>query len=170
MTRSFNVRYRWTLDDFAVLSKAQESLTRARRIARVVFWVFVAGLLAAGALALWHGERFWTVYFFVLGLLLVSIRVLLGPWRRRRGFEHQRLGEFEIDFHADENGFSTRSDLAEGTHKWGAIRQVDDLPGHVLLWPNNRMGWMIPKRAFASPEEVAAFVALAKEKTDGQTL
>jgi hypothetical protein len=32
------------------------------------------------------------------------------------------------------------------------------------------MGWMIPKRTFASPEEAVAFVALAKEKTDGQTL
>jgi hypothetical protein len=32
------------------------------------------------------------------------------------------------------------------------------------------MEWTIPKRAFALPEEAAALVALAKEKTDGQTV
>ncbi len=41
---------------------------------------------------------------------------------------------------------------------------------HILLWPNNRIGWMIPKRAFDTPQEAADFAALAKEKTDGQTL
>ncbi len=51
-----------------------------------------------------------------------------------------------------------------------AIRQVDDLPSHVLLWPNNRIGWIVPKRAFATPDEAAAFDALAKEKTVDQTL
>ena len=67
-------------------------------------------------------------------------------------------------------GLITKSELAEGAHEWAAIRQFDDMGEHVLLWPANRKEWMIPKCAFALPEEAAAFAALAKEKTDGQTL
>ena len=75
-----------------------------------------------------------------------------------------------MDFEAGEEGFAIKSELSEGVQKWELIRRVDDFPQQVLLWPNNRMGWMVPKRAFATPEDAAAFVALAKEKTVGQTL
>lgn len=170
MSRQFSVKYRWTLEDFIVLSKRYVVLTRSRRIARVIHLVVDAALLAAAAYFFSIGERGLAAYFLALFVFLMLLVLVITPWQRRRSFAHQRLGDFDIDFHADENGFSTKSELAEGTHKWPAIRQVDDLPGHVLLWPSNRMGWMIPKRAFASPEDAAAFAELAKEKTGGQTL
>ena len=83
---------------------------------------------------------------------------------------HQRLGDCEMTFTADEESFATHSELASGTHKWAMIRRVDDLPGHVLLWPNNRIGFIVPKRSFATPSDAEAFAELAKEKTVGQTL
>lgn len=170
MSRNFDIRYRWTLDDYRVLSEAQARLTRTRRISQSVFWVFVAGLIVTGIIAVLQGERFWAVYFLGLGLLLFSIRVLLAPALRRRQFAHQHLGEYEIEFKADEDGFATRTEVAESQHKWASIRRVDNKPEHVLLWPNSRMGWMVPKRAFSSAAEAEAFAALAKEKTHGQTL
>lgn len=170
MPRNFHVRYRWTLDDYTVLTKAQLNLTPARRIVQRMINLLVILLFIAAAMAVYDGEPFWALYFLVLGLFLAAVRFALAPHMRRKQFNHQRLGEFDIDFHADEEGFTTRSELGEGKNKWAMIRQVDDLPQHILLWPNNRMGWMIPKRAFATLEEAAAFVALAKEKTHGQTL
>jgi hypothetical protein len=44
------------------------------------------------------------------------------------------------------------------------------LPGHVLLWANDSIGWIVPKRAFATMNEAEAFARLAREKTAGQTL
>lgn len=170
MGRTFDIRYRWTLEDYVVLSKRYTTLTRGRRIARIIHFVVDTALLAT-AFYFWSvGERGLAAYFMALFVFLLLLALVVLPWQRRRGFAHQRLGEFELEFHADETGFTTSSELASGTHKWAAIRQVDDLPGHVLLWPSNRMGWMIPKRAFASPGDAAAFVQLAREKTDGQTL
>ena len=170
MTRQFNLRYRWTFDDYEVLSRAQARLTAPRRFAEAMYYAFVAMLLMSAGAAVWEGQSGWVVYFLLLALLLLALRFGVGPWQRRRSFAHQRLGEFDMDVEADEHGFTTKSELAGATQKWEAIRRVDDLPAHVLLWPNNRMGWMIPKRAFASPQEAQAFVALAKEKTRGQTL
>lgn len=170
MPRTFDIRYRWTLDDYEVLSKAQARLTTGRRSARLLNRVLSVLLLLAALYYGWMGEIGMAVYFLALVTILVALQVFWFPSLRKRQFAHQRLGDSDIHFRADDNGFSTRSDLAEGTHKWIAIRQVDDLPGHVLLWPNNRIGWMIPKRAFASPEEAADFAKLAKEKTAGQTL
>ncbi|HRY08266.1 MAG TPA: YcxB family protein [Hyphomicrobiaceae bacterium] len=170
MSRNFDVRYRCTLDDYTVLSKAQINLTPVRRIVQRMFTLLIVLLFIAAAVAMYDREPFWVLYFSVLGLSFAAIRFGLAPLMRRRQFKHQRLGEFDIDFHADEDGFATRSDLGEGKTKWAAIRQVDDLPQHILLWPNNRIGWMIPKRAFDTPQEAADFAALAKEKTDGQTL
>lgn len=170
MSRQFNIRYRWTLDDFLVLSQRYARLTRARCDTQVVYAIADALLLLGAIYCWWIGEWGLAIYFFALFLFLFSLTLVVVPWPRRRSFARQRLGDVDIDFHADENGFTTKSEVAEGTHKWAAIRQVDDLAEHVLLWPTNRMGWMIPKRTFASPEEAAAFIALAKEKTDGQTL
>ncbi len=149
---------------WTVLTKAQLSLTPARRIVQRMINVFVVLLFAAATTALWDHEAFRAAYFLVLGLFLDAIRF------RRKQFAQQRLGGFDIDFRADEEAFGTRSELGEATNKWVMIRQVGDLPKHILLWPKNRMGWMIPKRAFGTPEKATAFFAIAKEKTHGQTL
>ena len=170
MPRQFHVRYRLTLDDYKVLSRAYRRLTKGRRVAIVVHAVLDALVFVASIAAAIYGEWYLAAYFLALGLFLLVLQFVIVPWQRRRQFAHQRLGDFEIVLAADENGFSAKTDLADGTQKWAAIRQVDDLPSHVLLWPNNRIGWIVPKRAFATPDEAAAFVALAKEKTVDQRL
>ena len=170
MNRQFNVRYRWTLDDFNVFSKAQMRLTRGRCFAYIILRAFVVMLFAAAAWAFWAGNWGLAVYFLVLGLALVVTWTVVAPWQRRRSFEDQRLGEFDVDFSADEEGFTSKSELGEGKLKWSSIRKVDDLADHILLWPNKRIGLMVPKRAFATRADAEAFVQFAKEKTVGQTL
>ena len=170
MARQFHVRYRLTLDDYKVLSCAYLRLTKGRRVAIIVHAVLDTLIFAAAIAAAIYGEWYLAAYFLALGLVLLVLQFVIVPWQRRRQFAHQRLGDYEVALAADENGFSAKTDLADGTHKWAAVRQVDDLPSHVLLWPNNRIGWIVPERAFASPAEAAGFVALAKEKTVDQKL
>lgn len=170
MPRQFNIRYHWTFDDYVVVSKRQQRLTPGRRFAEATNIALVIFLLIGGVWAAINNSVGWSVYFFGLAAFLLGLRFVIAPWQRRRQFVHQRLGDFEIEFIADEDGFTTKSVLAEATHMWEIVRQVDDLVDHVLLWPNSRMSWMVPKRAFASPAEAEAFAELAKEKTVGQTL
>lgn len=170
MPRQFHVRYRLTLDDYKVLSRAYQRLTRGRRVALAVHAVLDTLLFVAAIVAAVYGEWYLAAYFLALGLFLLVLQFGIGPWLRRRQFAHQRLGDYDVALSADEHGFSATTDLADGTNKWAAIRQVDDLPDHVLLWPNNRIAWVVPKRAFATSDEAAAFVALAKEKTVDQKL
>ncbi|MBU1212701.1 MAG: YcxB family protein [Alphaproteobacteria bacterium] len=173
MDRSFHTRFTLTLtlDDFSALSRAYVRLTPARRFGRFVS-VFMTVLLVAGVgFSLWVlNDNALAVYFAALAVFLLLLQFVVTPWQRRRSFEHQRLGDFEVEMKADADGFTSSSELAQGHMKWASIRLVDDLPGHVILWPNNRLGWIVPKRAFATPVEADAFARLAKEKTAGQKL
>lgn len=170
MSRQFQIRYRLTLDDYVAMSRAYQRLTMGRRVAIIVYAALDALMFVAAITAAIYGEWYLAAYFLALGLLLLGLQFVIVPWQRRRQFAHQRLGDYEVALAADEIGFSAKTDLADGRHKWAAIRHVDNLPGHVVLWPNNRIGWIVPKRGFATPDEAAAFAALAKEKTVDQKL
>lgn len=170
MAGPFRVTYTWTLEDFNVLCDAYTRLTKGRRGTRAVHFVIDGLLLVCAAFFAWTGDWLLAAYFAMLLLLLICLEFLVKPWLRRRQFDNQHLGDNPITFTADEDGMTTSSALGDGRHFWKAIRHVDDLPEHVILWPNNRMGFLVPKRAFASPQDADAFVALAKEKTVGQAL
>lgn len=167
MNRTFQARYTLTLEDYKKLSEAFRRLSTVRFVCRYIP-VVLSIVFVAFAVTMWSSEWALAVYFCVLAVLLLALEYFAVPWQVRRQFAHQRLGEFEMDFRADEEGFSTHSELAEGRQKWPSIRRVDDLADHVILWPNNRMGWIVPKRAFESPSQAEAFASLAKEKTAGQ--
>lgn len=170
MTNTFSVRYTLTLDDFRQFSKAYRSLTRTRAIACNADLIALAAMLALAAYSFATNDFGSVSFALTLAAILVVMRFLFRPWQVRRQFEQQRLGEYEIDLRADDEGFHVRSELSEGLQKWASVREVNDLPHHIVLWPNNRIGWIVPKRAFSTPAEAEAFAQFAKEKTAGQTL
>jgi hypothetical protein len=163
--RQFDARYRLNLDDYAVLCAACAGLTVGRRILRATHVVLDAALFVAAAIFAFKGEWGFAACFALLGMVVLALKLAVEPWQQRRRFSEQRVGDFEIEFRADDDGFSTRSDLGEGALKWVAVRQVDDLPGHAILWPGKHIGWIVPKRGFATAEAAKSFVAFAKEKT-----
>ncbi len=170
MNQTFKARYSVTLDDYRVFSKAFRNLTPARRI---VCWLDVivgVMMLVVAVYSAANNDIEFAIFAALLAVLLACLRLVVAPWQQRRQFEHQRLGEHPVEMIADEDGFESNSALTEGRQKWAGIRQVDDGPEHVFLWPNNRIGWIVPKRAFASQEEAEAFAKFAKEKTAGQKL
>lgn len=170
MSQNFSARYTLTFDDFDRFSDAYVRLTKPRRVSLAALAIIDVLMFAAALYLLWTGDVWFGLYFLGLALLLLLLRYPVQPWVRRYQFAHQRVGEHEITMTANEDGLSSSSALVSGTAAWPSIRHVDDLPEHVLLWPNNRMGYIVPKRAFASADEADAFVRFAKEKTAGQHL
>jgi len=171
MTQKFQTRFKLTLDDFSALNTAYCRLTWPRRIGRYLNAFVIALMIAGIGFSLWvANDVAIAVYFAFIAAFLLLLEFVATSWRQRRSFEHQRLGEFEVEMAADAEGFTSRSEMADGRMKWAAIRHVDDLANHVILWPNNRIGWIVPKRAFATPAEADAFAQFAKEKTAGQKL
>lgn len=168
MNREFRIRFDLALDFFRALSRALWPLTLARRIGRYVFF-FMVGLMIAGiGFSLWVlNDRALFIYFAGLAFLLL-LQYAITPLQVRHSFSHQKLGGYKVEVTADEDGFTSRTEVSEGQWKWPAVHHVDDLHGHITLRPNNRVGWIVPIRAFASAAEARAFAELAKEKTAGQ--
>jgi len=169
MTRHFDVRYRWTFDDYVALSKAQARLTWWGRAGPWILGLMILALFVCAAGAAWDKQWGFAVYFAFLGSALLAIRLVAGPRHRRYQFAHQRLGESGNHLTATDAGMVYRTDLVETRCKRGFLRRIDETPDYIFLWPNARMGWMVPKRVFASPQEATAFVEFLKEKTVGQT-
>lgn len=169
MNEPLRATYRWTEDDYSALCDAFMRLTPARRRAPVIH-VIVDVLIAAAAVYLfWSGEWILGTYFTLLVAALLALEFVAKPWLRRRQFKRQYLGDHEITVTADDNGVSTSSALGDSRQVWTAIRHVDVTDAHVILWPNDRIGYIVPKRAFKSAEQAEQFATLAKEKTRGQT-
>lgn len=59
-------------------------------------------------------------------------------------------------------GIEVRSDAWEGRTFWRAVTAVVERPAHVYFMCGALGGFIIPKRAFAAPEQAAEFVALAR--------
>ena len=156
-----------TLADYQVLNRAFTRLTWYRRVARGIYWVFIAALAAVATFSIPSGDWLWAAYMAVMAGLLLALQLVVTPWHQARQFRHQRLDELEIELEANPEGFSARTPISDAWQSWNAVRQVDDLPEHVIMWPNNRIGWIVPKRAFKTPDEAAEFAAFAKEKASG---
>lgn len=170
MTTSFSARYLLTADDFVEFSKVYSVLTPFRRAMRAIFWLLAAAMLAAAFYFAVNGDRFLAIYWACIAVVLVALRAVLEPWIWRRSFVRQHIGEHEMTLTGGDEGFSLKSAVSSGKVAWVAIRRADILPDHIFLWPNDRIGYIVPKRGFATPEEADAFAKLAMEKTLGKTL
>lgn len=169
MNEPLRATYRWTEGDYNALCDAFMRLTPARRRSPVVHVIINVLFAAAAAYLFWSGEWIMGSYFALTVAALLTLEYIAKPWLRRRQFKRQYLGEHEITMTADDSGLATSSALGDSRQLWTAIRHVDDTDAHVILWPNDRIGYLVPKRAFKSAEQAEQFATLAKEKTRGQT-
>lgn len=165
---TIDAKYHLTVEDFNALQTAFVTLTRRRRISRMVVIAAAIASIGAGIFLIFDEESLLGSYFSGIGVLLILL-----TWRGHRlralaNFKSQRLGDHEITLRADENGFELSTEIASGRHKWEAVQHTSDLPGQMILWPNPRVGYIIPKRALGSLETVNAFVALVQRQTQGR--
>lgn len=164
MDRRYTAKFMLTLEDYEQLCRASRRLTPFRRRMAVAHVGMLALFSMAAVAFWWAGDRATAVLIFAALGLIAFLTYVVGPWQMRRQFENQRLGASAIDLVADEAGVETRSTLSESRNTWAAIQKVDELPDHVILWPNDRVGLIVPRRGFSSPDAADGFIALAREK------
>jgi hypothetical protein len=59
--------------------------------------------------------------------------------------------------------FSSKADVGESRRVWSSIDRIEQTPQLVLVYVNHFTAMAIPKRAFASPAAVEAFVQAARD-------
>lgn len=165
-----DARFTLTQTDYDALCDRYARLTPRRRAARLLGLVLPFVIAAAACYFAWMAD--WTMAAFYAGLaaLLVVVNVVLTPWSRRRSFQSQRLGEQEVTLSADAKGFRSATALVDASHHWDVIRHVDYTDTHVIMWPNQRIGYIVPLRGFASEAAAGAFVALVREAVEEKPL
>lgn len=100
------------------------------------------------------------------GLLFILLSLLL--WRRSIDRQARTLWERETAFHDevhwtfDEAGVEVRQTGAHSTVSWRRYRQAEELEGVFLIWPQDRLFHIVPKRAFDSTEELERFRELLR--------
>lgn len=97
----------------------------------------------------------WLLWMGVVALILYTAFrrkwIFTGDWKGNAWLHETRVMEI------NEEAVRTRTRLTDVMHRWEAfIRQVET-PNLFVLYVSENAIEMIPKRAFGSPEEVAAF-------------
>ncbi|MEO0729447.1 MAG: YcxB family protein [Pseudomonadota bacterium] len=164
----FEANYRLTVADFIELQGAYRGLTKRRRIGQLVTYAIIAVLALLAGLFYANGDVALGTAYLVIGVLLLLISLYGTKFRASKQFASQRLGEHAHHLVADDRGFTLTSELYNGHQKWAAIHHVSDTEGTTILWPNDRIGWIIPKRAFATPAEADAFTEAVRNWTDNR--
>jgi YcxB-like protein len=130
-------------------------------------WVAIAYcFVAVGILAALDGFSA-VVWMLMSGLLAVAVGVgCHRSYLRRRAHRLCRetagaTGEWLLEITSD--GLFCSAELGESTIKWPAYTHVFGTSEHIYLYRGPQRAIIIPRRAFASPEEAEAFLQAAQE-------
>jgi hypothetical protein len=106
------------------------------------------------------------VYFLVLALITAALPIFLSPrklWRATPGIQDDRKYVFT------DEGFSMRCALADTRLSWIARLKSREFGRHYSIRGiNGGVLTIVPKRAFSSTEDEAAFRALLRAHTQAQ--
>lgn len=112
-----------------------------------------------------YTERQWS--YVGIGALLLIAFPLLGIMRRliiRRQFAKRPDKDMAIAWRISSETLQNSCALAQATLQWDALVEVVEAPEGFLLYPIPQMFHWLPKDGFASDDDRAAFVAIAREK------
>jgi hypothetical protein len=163
MTETITARYRWTADE---LVRAQRWHLRRRtpRYRGVVIWVLMVGFSFADIRAFAVGD-IGTGYEMIgipVFLLIYVVLIALNPWLSRRQYRKRPDVDCEVEYIVSPDGFRTRTDLGTNEHTWALLTEVVKTPeGYLYYWLPQVFYWL-PRHAFASDDDFAAFGALAQ--------
>ena len=167
---SIAITYRLQPSDYEAMMDRYWRLTKARRVRVGVMKIATVVLALATAWLWWRINRGASIGLAAFFLATPAIAPMINRWSYRRIFRRQRLDQSEISLGADDRGFTVRTATSEGRLDWAAVRHADVTPDHVFLWQNPYIAYIVPRAAFPSSEDAAAFVNLVRDKTVGQTL
>jgi hypothetical protein len=167
MPENFTFRFTPTKDDFTQTIRAYTLRQTSTRIALILVAVVVI-FETISAIAL--GIDWSTVnYYLPLNVFLVAYVVfllLINPWLVGRQVPKNERLSSEITWEVDEDEIRVSNKFMQSKFDWGTFHSAIETRTHYLLIlsSNKRMYQVLPKRAFETPAQEAAFRTLLKTK------
>jgi hypothetical protein len=129
------------------------------RVVRTVAWLVLAGTIAGGVVGLVPGWAAWDVVLVPVVLLVVFwVLPFQLAWTQRRT---SPIWTAEQSAVFDEGGIAATGLGAAGVRGWASIQRVVGTREFLLFYLTEGSGFFVPKRAFATPGDVAAVQWLA---------
>jgi YcxB-like protein len=169
MEQSIFVRFRWTADD---LSQAYRYHFRhtCRLGFRFGLHFLFGALLLGGVLMLTtsgpagKAPLLISLEFMGVGIYWFVFRSLDRRWAVRRQFKKRPDRDVELEWRIDANKIQMHSALGQSEVQWQAFTKMLRTPAGVILYPNDQIYHLLPRRGFESDAEFERFVVLAKSK------
>jgi hypothetical protein len=141
---------------------AAQRLHRKRGRKKLV--ALLAGLSAAGALAMWLHLSPYDVFFFgAAGALLVDLWPGAYDWKHRKIYKQQASLKQTFSYLWDPDALHASSEGGNATRKWRDYWRFSEDEHLFLLYHTDVMFEIIPKAWFADPDEIQAFRKLASK-------
>jgi len=163
---NFALQFDYTFEDYLEAARAHGK----RSLLFTVSWYFIATIvaLAAGVTAVQAIQQE-PVSLNVLGMLIpASFLFVTSPLfvrlmaRKQWNQQPQSQGRIDYEITPDVLRAATKTSTAEMT--WAGFIRFVETKNLFLLYPNKLIFHIIPKRAFASLDELASFRELAASK------
>lgn len=159
--RKLTVRYTITLDDFVTAQTSQ-----MRRVIVTGTAIFLV-VIALGAVLWGSGEAalgFGCAALGLLGLAMIHVRPFRrGLMRRRVAPLVGQVSEITLT----DEGIEVRQTSVHAQIAWDALTRVDETRSAVSVLSGGVTRLTIPKRAFATDAEAAAFIGQLRRRIEG---
>jgi hypothetical protein len=167
----FQLSYRLTKHDYREMMSAYWMLTRSRRTRVLILQMIPVAAAAFAAYAWWKSGLTEAAFLAALAMTAPVVAPLINNWAYDRAFAKLRFGEENMMLAAGEEALEISS-LSRGETRlpWTGVRHVGATPSTILLWLNPYQAVIVPRLAFASPEEAECFLSLARDRTASNTL
>lgn len=99
------------------------------------------------------GVPVWCWFNAALGILILFVSYLLGPFLLERQYRKLGFKQMEMRFQADRNGFSISRAGGESRTDWSVLDGYAESPQHFFFFPNKLQGYILPKRALSTPSD-----------------
>jgi hypothetical protein len=159
--------YQLTLEDF----KAGLDVHRPSRfVSKTVGFLACIGMIGLGLLlplipgtASDSEVHTWSWICLSLGAVLLAGQIAL-EWKLRGLLRRQAAVSERTQVVVGDEGFGAESRGAKSQIAWQRFSDFRESEGHFLLYHSRDRYFVLPKRAFASAQDVAAFRALLQQK------
>jgi YcxB-like protein len=168
---AYDLHYTTSLRDYTtfVLSARRSGAARLVLIVAVTGVALLgalAGVVIATAVAIARGGDPEAVqsYGIVLGVVAIVILhwLFLRPVYFRASLKGQPMGAGETRLRADASAIESDVGGVRIVSPWSSVSRIVERKGLVLVYFARLAAHIVPKRAFASPEDAAAFVKFAR--------
>ena len=157
------VTFRYTAADLQALAKRVPWHKRWADLFWVMFLLHL-GMLAASILPAVFG--FWIAMAICwtllgIGVVIISVRVALTTPKMQ--IDPARIRA--ITLRLTDADWQTSSDMVHTKHDWSLIQRIEKTDERIFLFTEKLRAFVIPRAAFASDGEAAAFVQFAQQKS-----